>query len=244
MHSASPPEVELFSNDRWRILWLGRLAYAPALARQQALVEAKLRDPAHTPDTLLVLEHEPVYTIGRTLDRSSLVSTAPLPHPVETIHRGGQATYHGPGQLIGYPILDLTRRERDLHRYLRALEEVLIRALAVYRIPAQRRAGLTGVWVGEQKIASIGVGVRRWITLHGFALNVTGGAALEPFDAITPCGIAGVTMTSIEDQASQPIAVETFARLVAGDFSETLDTSLPPHAPTGQAAPASQVIGQ
>jgi lipoyl(octanoyl) transferase len=237
MSTTFPPELELFSSAHWRILWLGRIAYAPALARQEALVAAKLRDPEHTPDTLLLLEHEPVYTIGRTPDRSSLGSAAPLPYPVETIHRGGQATYHGPGQLIGYPILDLTRRVRDLHRYLRALEEVLIRALAVYGIPGQRREGLTGVWVGEQKIASIGVGVRRWITLHGFALNVSGGEALTPFGAITPCGLSNVTMTSAEDQASRPIPVETVARLISGYFSATIDAQLPTLSPAGQAGP-------
>jgi lipoyl(octanoyl) transferase len=220
-------EAELFSTAAWRVLWLGRVAFAPALARQEALVAEKIRDPEHTPDTLLLLEHEPVYTIGRTPDRSSLDPAAALPFPVETIHRGGQATYHGPGQLIGYPIVDLTRRARDLHRYLRALEEILIQTLAAYAIAGRRREGLTGVWVGDRKIASIGVGVRRWVTLHGFALNVSGGAALQPFQAITPCGLQGVAMTAMDNHLSKPLDVLSVGALLSGIFPEILDACLP-----------------
>ena len=137
------------------IEWLGRIAYAPALARQDALVAAKIAAPDATPDALLLLEHDPVYTIGRTPDRSSLLSPDTLPHPVETIQRGGQATFHGPGQLVGYPIMDLSRRGRDLHRYLRFLEEVLIASLAAHGVAGRRREGLTGVWVGgkEDRVA-------------------------------------------------------------------------------------------
>jgi lipoyl(octanoyl) transferase len=215
------------ADDRWQIAWLGRQAYRQTLARQEALVEAKARQPAETPDTLLLLEHEPVYTIGRTPDRSSLLSPEALPYPVETVPRGGQATYHGPGQLIGYPIIDLTRRVRDLHRYLRALEEVLIQTLAAYEIEAQRRAGLTGVWVGPRKIASIGVGVRRWVTWHGFALNVAGGEALAPFAAITPCGLQGVNMTSAQEHTAQSLTVETVAVTLAALVPGLLDAHLP-----------------
>ena len=207
--------------------WLGRLTYAPALARQEALVARKIASPDTTPDTLLLLEHEPVYTIGRTPDRSSLAASAVLPYPVETIHRGGQATYHGPGQLVGYPILDLGRRGKDLHVYLRFLEETLIAALAGYGVTGERRAGLTGVWVGERKIASIGVGVRRWVSLHGFAINVAGGAALTPFDAITPCGLPGVRMTAVESESGRTVPVEEFARRVGGVFAARLEQQLP-----------------
>ena len=209
------------------IEWLGRIAYAPALARQEALVAAKLADPGGVPDTLLLLEHEPVYTIGRTPDRSSLLSPASLPHPVETIHRGGQATFHGPGQLVGYPILDLGRRGRDLHVYLRFLEETLIAALALHGVGGARREGLTGVWVADRKIASIGVGVRRWVSLHGFAINVVGGNALEPFNAITPCGLPGVRMTALEAENGRLVGVEAFARTVGGVFAERLERDLP-----------------
>ena len=205
-----------------RVEWLGRMAYAPALARQEALVAAKIADRDRVPDTLLLLEHEPVYTIGRTPDRSSLSSPSALPHPVETVHRGGQATFHGPGQLVGYPILDLERRGRDLHVYLRFLEDVLIAALARHGVTGARREGLTGVWVGERKIASIGVGVRRWVSLHGFAINVVGGEALAPFAAITPCGLAGVRMTAVEAETGQAVGVEAFGQSVAALFAQRL----------------------
>ena len=132
---------------------------------------AKRNDP-DSADEILLLEHDPVYTIGRTPDRSSLINEQNLPHPLFSINRGGQATYHGPGQLVGYPILDLRRYGQDLHRYLRWLENSLIELLRTYDIQAGTRPGLTGVWVGQKKIASIGVGVRHWITMHGFALNV------------------------------------------------------------------------
>ena len=192
--------------------WLGRLPYAQALALQDDLVARKLADPA-APDTLLLLEHDPVYTIGRTPDHSSLRDPAALPHPLIVTGRGGQATYHGPGQLIGYPILDLRPRGQDLHRYLRALEEMLLAISAHLGVPAGRRPGLTGVWVGEKKLASIGIGVRRWISLHGFALNV--GGDLTPYRAITPCGIAAVEMTSLERETGRVISVEAAAATAA-----------------------------
>src|SRR5205807_10503670 len=160
-------------------------------------------------DELLLLEHEPVYTIGRTPDKSSLLNSAHLPHPLFVINRGGQATYHGPGQLIGYPIVDLRRCGQDLHLYLRWLEQLLIDLLQVFGVTAARRDGLTGVWVEERKIASIGVGVRHWISMHGFALNVNGD--LSPFDQITPCGISNVAMTSIEKEAGKGVTVPAAA---------------------------------
>jgi lipoyl(octanoyl) transferase len=177
--------------------WLGRIAYAAALSLQEDLV-AKKRVDHSLGDELLLLEHDPVYTIGRTPDQSSLRGAEHLPHPLFPINRGGQATYHGPGQLIGYPIIDLRNCGQDLHRYLRWLEDLLVETLATIGIAATTRAGLTGVWVENRKIASIGVGVRHWITMHGFALNVCGD--LSPFDQIVPCGISNVTMTSIEKE--------------------------------------------
>ncbi|MGV3532922.1 MAG: lipoyl(octanoyl) transferase LipB [Chthoniobacteraceae bacterium] len=197
------------------VKWLGRIGYEAALAQQESLVQEKAADPDAS-DQLLLLEHEPVYTIGRTPDQSSLRAAEALPHPVVKINRGGQATYHGPGQLVGYPIIDLRTRGQDLHAYLRSLEEVLILALGELKIPAQREEGLTGVWVRGRKIASIGVGVRRWVSMHGFALNVAGD--LSPFEHITPCGIAGVRMTSVEAECARAITVEEFGEIVARHF--------------------------
>jgi lipoyl(octanoyl) transferase len=190
------------------IRWLGRVAFADALAMQEKLVAEKRVDHSLS-DELLLLEHEPVYTIGRTPDQSSLRSVAHLPHPLFPINRGGQATYHGPGQLIGYPIIDLRRCGQDLHRYLRWLEALVVETLAEVGIEATTRSGLTGVWVEDRKIASIGVGVRHWITMHGFALNVCGD--LAPFDQIVPCGIANVRMTSIERETSGEQSVSDMA---------------------------------
>jgi len=190
------------------VRWLGRMNFAEALSLQEEIV-AKKRENRSSADELLLLEHEPVYTIGRTPDQSSLLGALHLPHPLFPINRGGQATYHGPGQLMGYPIVDLRRCGQDLHRYLRWLEQLLIELLAEYRISAAQRDGLTGVWVGERKIASIGVGVRHWITMHGFALNVCGD--LTPFHKIVPCGISNVTMTSMELEAGKQFTVADVA---------------------------------
>ena len=201
-----------------RVQWLGRMEFAHALGLQEKIVAKKRVDPSSN-DELLLLEHEPVYTIGRTPDRSSLSSTgrirrgevgaAHLPHPLFSINRGGQATYHGPGQLMGYPIIDLRRCGQDLHRYLRWLEQLLIEVLAEYGIAASRRESLTGVWIENRKIASIGVGVRHWITMHGFALNVCGD--LSPFNQIVPCGIDNVTMTSMEKETGDAFSVADVA---------------------------------
>jgi lipoyl(octanoyl) transferase len=191
-------------NGDLRVQWIGRIDFGKALALQDELVARKQRDDS-LGDELLLLEHDPVYTIGRTPDQSSLRGVSHLPHPLFPINRGGQATYHGPGQLIGYPIIDLHRCGQDLHRYLRWIEDLLIGILANYGIAATTRAGLTGVWMADRKIASIGVGVRRWITMHGFALNVCGD--LAPFNQITPCGIANVQMTSMEKELGETIAL-------------------------------------
>ena len=192
-----------------RISWLGRIEFADALALQENIV-ARKREDRTAADEILLLEHEPVYTIGRTPDKSSLLGAAHLPHPLFAINRGGQATYHGPGQLMGYPIVDLRRCGQDLHRYLRWLERTLIEFLTGYEILATRREGLTGVWIGDRKIVSIGVGVRHWITMHGFALNVCGD--LAPFANIVPCGISNVTMTSMEKETGKSLSVAGIAR--------------------------------
>ncbi len=213
------------------VRWLGRVAYAPALAMQEEAVAARIA--GESSDRLYLLEHDPVYTIGRQRDRSSL-GHAPLPHPLEEINRGGQATFHGPGQLVGYFIFDLQKLTPDLHLFLRWIEDGLVALLADYGLTAQRREGLTGVWVEERKIASIGVGVRKWITMHGFGLNV--GSDLSGFTAITPCGIQGVTMTSLSKELGREVSVEEVAAAAKTVFTvrHKLLSSLNPHLSTPQ----------
>ena len=225
-HKTKPASQELRPPDL-RVRCLGRMNFADALGLQEEIVAKKREDPSH-PDELLLLEHEPVYTIGRTPDQSSLLGAAHLPHSLFAINRGGQATYHGPGQLMGYPIIDLRRCGPDLHRYLRWLEQLLIQMLAEYDIAATQRTSLTGVWVEDRKIASIGVGVRHWITMHGFALNVCGD--LSPFNQIVPCGINNVAMTSMEKETGRTFSVEgmaaSFAKLALnriGDLRSAAD---------------------
>ena len=194
-----------------QVQWLGRIDFADALALQEKIVKKKRGDRS-LPDELLLLEHNPVYTIGRTPDQSSLMGAAHLPHALFAINRGGQATYHGPGQLMGYPLIDLRRCGQDLHKYLRWLERLLIEVLAGHGIVASRHESLTGVWVGGRKIASIGVGVRHWISMHGFALNVCGD--LSPFSHIVPCGINNVAMTSMEKETGRAFSVAGVAASV------------------------------
>jgi len=180
------------------IVDLGPRPYAPVLELQRALCRAR-GEGQITQDILLLVEHPPVMTLGRSTKTTSLpVPMAELPaHGVEVheIERGGDVTFHGPGQLVGYPIVDLQQLKPDLHWYLRELEGGLIDALGTLGIAASRSAGQTGVWVGPRKIASIGVHVKKWITFHGFALNVT--TDLKYFDLIVPCGIDGVEMTTV-----------------------------------------------
>jgi lipoyl(octanoyl) transferase len=188
------------------------VSYTDGLAMQENAVTAILSGGIG--DTIFLLEHEPVYTIGRLRDQSSLRSAAILPHPVFETNRGGQATYHGPGQLVGYPILDLNSRGRDLHLHLRLIEDALIAACADLGVSAGRREGMTGVWVENRKLASIGVGVRKWISMHGFAINITR-ESLPPFLAITPCGLDGVSMTCLEAESASPVTMTETTHLIA-----------------------------
>jgi len=201
MSRSEPPPVE----------WLGRIGFDEALELQEA--EFAAVRAGTSPGRIFLLEHEPVFTIGRTRDKSSLPEPDRLPAPLREINRGGQATWHGPGQLVGYLVLDLHRYGGDLHRYLRFLERSLIETLAHWSLDGTQREGLTGVWIEDRKIASIGVGVRHWISMHGFGLNVCG--ALDGFSSIIPCGIAGVDMTSLERECSRPVAVRQAADIAA-----------------------------
>jgi lipoyl(octanoyl) transferase len=195
--------------------WLGRISYAEGIRVQETFLERKTLEPA-LPDQLYLLEHEPVYTVGRSVSMEE-AAVVGLPHPLVQVSRGGKITFHGPGQLVGYPLLDLRERGQDLHRHLRLLESVLVELSRSVGVEATIREGLTGVWVGERKLASIGVGVRRWVSLHGFALNVCG--PLEGFNHITPCGLAGVQMTSLEAEGAAPLTVEEAATLAGEIFA-------------------------
>ena len=199
--------------------WIGRIPYIEGLNLQESLVQEKLE--GNKQEHLLLLEHDPVFTMGRSRDESSLGEETALPYPIHRPNRGGQATYHGPGQLVGYPILDLNERGRDLHRYLRFLEEVIIITMTAYSVSGSRREGMTGVWVENRKIASIGVGVRRWISMHGFALNI--GKELPGFESITPCGINGVTMTSLSAESGRDLKTEEVSVVAAEVFFRELE---------------------
>jgi lipoate-protein ligase B len=197
---------------------LGLAAYGETLALQRELAAARIEGTIG--DQLLLCEHPPVVTLGRTAKSQHV--TAPLPAGVDLfeVERGGDVTFHGPGQLVGYPIIDLSQHKRDLHWYLRELEATLIDALATFGIPAKPRAGLTGVWTeSDRKIASIGVHARQWVTWHGFALNVT--TNLSYFDLMVPCGIQGVDMTSMaRERPDLGVDVPTAAAAITSAFAE------------------------
>jgi lipoate-protein ligase B len=191
------------------VLELGRVPYAEGLTLQRALRERRIAGQLDR-DILLLLEHEPTVTLGRGTREASLPCPPDelrrLGLTVAEVERGGDVTWHGPGQLVGYPILDLGGHRRDLHWYLRQVEEALLQALAALGIPAERRPGYTGVWTKGKKIASIGVHVRQWVTAHGFAINVTND--LGDFDLIVPCGISGVEMTSVARELGDTLAAQ------------------------------------
>jgi len=198
---------------------LGLVPYGEALELQRRLADERIA--GRIGDTLLLLEHPSVVTMGRSTREASLpVAPDLLRHrgiDVFEIERGGDVTYHGPGQLVGYPIIDLQQHRPDLHWFLRRLEDVLIDALAQVGITAGRNPGYTGVWTGGRKIASIGIHVRQWVTWHGFALNVT--TDLAPFQLIVPCGIQDVVMTSVEREGGQADDLpSTVRRLVVEAF--------------------------
>ncbi len=183
---------------------LGRMPYGEALTVQRDLAQRRI-DRSLQQDLLLLVEHPPVVTLGRGSHGENVVAPKEFLEAkgvqLFDVERGGDVTYHGPGQLVGYPIYDLGEHRRDLHWFLRALEDVLITALAHFGVPGERHAGYTGVWTGSRKIASIGIHVKQWVTWHGFALNVV--TDLSYFDLIVPCGIPNVTMTSIQKELGE-----------------------------------------
>jgi lipoyl(octanoyl) transferase len=192
--------------------WLGSLGYGAGHALMQRVLAQRLED--RVPDQLLLLEHDEIVTLGR---RTAPGSWESLSVPTLEVERGGEATWHGPGQLVGYPILALPPQRRDLHRYLRDLEQVLIEALAEVGLPAERRPGFTGVWVGAQKLCSIGVAVRRWVTWHGFSLNVCND--LSRLEGFASCGLAPGSMGRVSDRVPVPGDDALLARCVARHFA-------------------------
>ena len=201
---------------RLQILDVGLLEYREAWALQQRLVDERVAD--QRPDTLVLCEHPHVFTLGRRVGAAQNV-IAPGDVPVVEVERGGDVTYHGPGQLVGYPILKLAPAEQDLHRFLRGLEEALIRALArSVGLEAERRAGATGVWAAGKKIVSLGVAVRNWVTFHGFALNVT--TDLAYFARISPCGLAPEVMSSLARLLGREVTVAEVTPAVGASLAE------------------------
>ncbi|MFN2637048.1 MAG: lipoyl(octanoyl) transferase LipB [Gemmatimonadaceae bacterium] len=201
------------------------MPYADALELQRTIARDRISG-AIPQDVLLLLEHPPVVTLGRSSKEKHVIASPDFlaSHGVELfeVERGGDVTFHGPGQLVGYPIVDLKRHKLDLHWYLRQLEQMLIDMLAVYGIPAERKNGLTGVWARDRKIASIGVHARDWVTWHGFALNVT--TDLSFFELIVPCGIDGVVMTSIvRELGSDQLSMKDVMDRVTDSFAQAFD---------------------
>ncbi|GBC96436.1 Octanoyltransferase [bacterium HR16] len=218
------------------VQWLGSVDYTSAWQYQCELV--RQRREGAVPDTLLLLEHRPpVITLGRGSHAEHLLVP---PQQLERLgiqlvetDRGGDITYHGPGQLVGYPILDLRQHERDVHLYLRKLEEVIITALTHFGIVGHRKEGLTGVWVGEEKIAAIGIKVSHWITMHGFALNVC--PDLSHFDLIVPCGIRDKGVTSVQNLLGREVTLPEIFPPVVEAFAQAF--SLQPAAVPAPASP-------
>jgi lipoyl(octanoyl) transferase len=205
---------------------LGRIPYAEGLRLQAQLVAD--RQAGKIPDTLLLLEHEPVYTLGRNARRENVL------FPEEELRargfevfeagRGGDVTYHGPGQVVGYSILDLSPDRCDVHRYVRDLEEVMIRTCADYGLEASRLAGLSGTWLGNEKIGAIGVRIARWVTSHGFAFNVA--TDLAPFGLIVPCGIKGRAVTSLEVRLGRRVPLPDAMGRLALHFATVFEREL------------------
>ena len=208
---------------------LGTLPYSAALELQRDVARRRISGEI-SEDVLLLVEHPPVVTLGRTAKGANLIASPEFlaSRGVELfdVERGGDITFHGPGQLVGYPIIDLKRHRKDLHWYLRQVEEALIRAVAEFGIEAGRVPAYTGVWVSDRKLASIGVHARDWVTWHGFALNVT--TDLSYFGLIVPCGIAGVRMTSVAHETKTgSVEVKAVGREVVRAFADVF--GLTPH---------------
>ena len=195
-------------GSRLPIFYLGRQPYRPVWELQRQLHAWRIA--GEIPDVVLLLEHQPVYTLGKHADARNLLTSRPADAEVVATDRGGDVTYHGPGQLVGYPIINLRDHRPSVTWYLRGLEEVIIRTLAAFGLTAARIAGLPGVWVGRRKVAALGVRLARWTTMHGFAINV--GVPRRYFDGMIPCGIPEYRVANLNDCLPEPVSVQEVAR--------------------------------
>ena len=202
------------------ILDLGLSPFKEVWDLQKELV--KKRQNGQIKDTLILAEHEPVYTLGKNANENHILQNSPRDVKTYQIERGGDVTYHGPGQLVGYPIIDLHNYNKSISCYMRSLEQLIIDTLAEFRVTAERKDGLTGVWVGDEKIAALGVRVTRWITMHGFALNVS--PDLTYYSGIIPCGIFEYGVTSMAKQLTDEVAVDSVKQVLIEKFMNQFQT--------------------
>ncbi len=222
---SGPATNPLLVPDGFKVWRPGTLDYRDAQACQEELVRQR---PRWSFDLLVLLEHPPVITLGRNSNQKHLLRSPQdlMSAGIDCVEsrRGGDVTLHAPGQLVGYPIVDLNHYHRDLHRFLRRLEDILILTLADFGLSGKQIAGKTGVWVAERKIASIGIAVSRWISYHGFALNIDND--LEPFEAIVPCGLADVTMTSMCRELGHPVDKNAVSNALVGHYGRIMQREL------------------
>ena len=203
------------------ILDLGLSPFKEVWDLQKELV--KKRQNGQIKDTLILAEHEPVYTLGKNANENHILQNSPRDVKTYQIERGGDVTFHGPGQLVGYPIMDLHNYNKSISCYMRSLEQLIIDTLAEFRVTAERKDGLTGVWVGDEKIAALGVRVTRWITMHGFALNVS--TDLTYYSGIIPCGIFEYGVTSMGKQLTDEVAVDSVKQVLIEKFMNQFQTA-------------------
>ena len=203
------------------ILDLGLSPFKEVWDLQKELV--KKRQNGQIKDTLILAEHEPVYTLGKNANENHILQNSPRDVKTYQIERGGDVTFHGPGQLVGYPIMDLHNYNKSISCYMRSLEQLIIDTLAEFRVTAERKDGLTGVWVGDEKIAALGVRVTRWITMHGFALNVS--PDLTYYSGIIPCGIFEYGVTSMAKHLTNQVAVDSVKQVLIEKFMNQFQTA-------------------
>ena len=208
-------------NQKINIVDLGRIDYQTAWDFQKEF-HKKVQHGKET-DTLFLLEHDPVYTLGKNANKNNLLEQPASEVKVFNVERGGDITYHGPGQLVGYPILDLHHYQKNISWFMRTLEEILIETLSTFGIKANQRDGLTGVWVGDEKIAAQGVRISRWVTMHGFSLNVN--TDLTYFDSIVPCGITNCAITSMKKIIGDSQDMDLVKKRIVNAFHNTLISS-------------------